>query len=109
MLGEAYVRRTYGKFRERYFPAADLPDFDEIDFAFEDAPGDWIEWGSFDWVDGVPVLRLHPMVRAWASILKGTLLHEMVHMVVDKNLGHGPKFWSEVDRINGLGAAREYF
>lgn len=107
MLGEAYVRRTYGKFRARYFPDANLPDFAEIDFEFEDAPD---EWGSVEWdLDGNPALSLHPLTRLYADALKETLLHEMIHLALGPKLGHGRAFWREARRIHELGAYREYF
>ena len=34
--------------------------------------------------------------------VRATLLYEMIHLEIN---GHGSEFWSEVDRILGLGAA----
>jgi predicted metal-dependent hydrolase len=107
MLGEAYVRRCYNRFRRVYFPDTILPDFDELDFEFEEAPG---EWGSVEWdSDGNPSLVLHPATRLSGPALKATLLHEVIHIRLGRRYGHGTRFWEEVRRIHSLGAYREYF
>lgn len=106
MLGEAYVRRTYGKFNRIYF-AGELPDFSEIEFAFEDSPD---EWGSVEWdEDGTPILSLHPITRLYSGALKEVLLHEQIHIRLGSKSGHGRAFWREAARIHALGAYREYF
>lgn len=107
MLGEKYVRKCYNKFRAKYFPGDNLPDFDELDFEFEDAPD---EWGSVEWdANGIPSLTLHPATRLYADALKETLLHELIHIKLGSKLGHGRAFWKEAHRIHSLGAYREYF
>lgn len=106
MLGEAYVRRCYGKFNRLYFDG-DLPDFDSLDFEFEE----WAnEFGHVSWDQhGNAHLSIHPVVRLYANHVKETLLHEMIHLKLGSKFGHGREFWREAHRIHSLGAYKEYF
>ncbi len=106
-FGEPYVRRCYNRFRRLYWPDDALPDFDELDFEFEEAPN---EWGSVEWDrHGNPSLTLHPVTRLYSAAIKETLLHEMVHVRLGPRFGHGAAFWREAKRIHDLGCYREYF
>ena len=106
-LGEPYVRRCYNRFRRLYFADATMPDFDELDFEFAEAPD---EWGSVEWdLHGNPSLSLHPVTRLYPAAIKETLLHECIHLRLGPRYGHGRAFWREAARIHALGAYREYF
>jgi len=116
MVGEKYVARAYGKFRTLYWADVGLPDWDEFDFEFSEGNDQWEEWGSFDIIGGVPILRIHPDLRKYSDLLKATLLHEMTHMVIAyrdtgglSKLGHGPAFRREAQRIHEAGCWRWYF
>jgi hypothetical protein len=102
-----YVRRLYNKFRSLYFQEDHLPDFRDLDFEFEEHPGEWgyVEWCS----DGLPHMSIDPAAINDRSNLKGTLLHEMVHLKLGKKRGHGKDFLAEALRIMNLGALKEFF
>jgi hypothetical protein len=107
VLGEAYVKRCYAKYRALYFPDDDLPEFDSLDFEFEEWPD---EYGHVEWdAHGNPHLSIHPVNRLYAGALKQTLLHEMVHLALGSKYGHGREFWKKAHEIHARGAYREYF
>lgn len=86
-LGEPYVRRCYNRFRRLYFADATMPDFDELDFEFAEAPD---EWGSVEWdLHGNPSLSLHPVTRLYPAAIKETLLHECIHLRLGPRYGMG--------------------
>ena len=106
-FGKKYVRRCYNRFKRTYFSDHAMPDFNDLDFEFEEAPN---EWGSVEWDDdGLPKLTLHPITKLYAAALKETLLHECIHIALGSKYGHGPKFWKEADRIMGMRAHKEFF
>lgn len=110
MYGESYVRRTYNRFRALYWPHADLPDFDTLDFDWSSPNPRAFEWGSVEWDrDGIPQLTLNAYIRLSSSAIKGTLLHEMVHLYLGPTKGHGCDFNRESDRIHKMKAHRHYF
>lgn len=108
-VGVPYVRRTYNRFKERFFSDRDLPEWKDLEIQFDEIPLQ--DWGEVEWEsDGqVHILRLDHVLRFWPETLKMILLHEMVHMSIGSKYGHGNKFWAEALRALGLGAIRECF
>lgn len=108
MIGKPYVRRSYNRFKSTYFVKDELPEFDDLDFEFTHFPH---EWGHVEWDEhGLPHLSLHPETRRSPTLLKATLLHEMIHLKLGHGpAGHGLNFWDEARRIHEHGAYREYF
>ena len=109
-VGDEYVRKCYNRFRERYFPDRELPEWKDIEFSFVKGSGP-AEWGSVEFEDDgtVHALYLDEALRPWADTLKTVLLHEMIHMVVGLKAGHGKVFYAEALRALSNGAIKECF
>jgi hypothetical protein len=109
-VGAAYVRRCYNRFKERYFPDRELPEWDEFEFDFI-ASSTYGEWGRVEFEEdgSVHALYLDEALQMWSASLKLVLLHEMVHMFDKSKAYHGKKFYEEVLRALKLGAVYECF
>ena len=112
-VGKEYVRKCYNRFRERYFPERELPDWKDLEFEFVPAGSAGSEWGEVDFEEDSPLqvhsLRLDETLQIWSGTLKYVLLHEMVHMVDKSKSAHGVQFYAEFMRALSLGAIRECF
>lgn len=106
-VGKAYVKKCYDRFARKYFPNDVLPEFDSLDFEFSENPN---EMGSVTWdEDNLPSLSLDPLLRRIPSFLQAVLLHEMTHLKLGANTGHGKLFYDEAMRICALGGVRVVF
>lgn len=106
---EADVRRLYDRFRKKYFADAHLPEWGEFDFRWTRSRkhSAFVDVGPK--TADVRFLELNQK-NAWSQrAIAADLLHEMTHMQGEPFLTHGPAFWSEVERLHRLGAAKEYF
>ena len=63
----------------------------------------WAELGPLGVQEG-NVIYMNKKYRTTDSIWRPTLLHEMVHMYMPKNVWHGPRFQKEMLRLAKAGA-----
>lgn len=106
-VDRTYVKKCYDRFARQFFPDDVLPEFESLDFEFSENPN---EMGSIDWDEhGMPSLSLDPILRKIPSFLRAVLLHEMTHLKLGANTGHGKAFYDEATRICGLGGIRVVF
>lgn len=104
LVSRSEVKLAYAKFRDKFFSDDDLPDFESLDFEFEDCPE---EWGYVSWDEhGNPNLSIGPEARKYRDILIPTLLHEMMHIKLGPKWGHGNRFYDEALRVANAGGIR---
>lgn len=98
------MKGCYTRYSRKYFPEDVLPEFESLDFQFEKTKD---ELGSIEWdSNGIPSFFLEESLRYFPTFLRSTILHEMIHIKLGPNKGHGKVFYDEAMRVAALGGIR---
>lgn len=105
------LQKAYASFNRQYFKKV-LPA--DMDIAWEsDRPRDRYLAYVSSWVlhaEGkkieLPFIRINKRLKFSSTLWKFSLLHEMNHLYVGRNRGHGPEFQKGMMRLAKIGALK---
>lgn len=97
------LERAFRHYNRKYFDNQ-LPVPPDVKLCFEDMGKDPV-LGYTDYDE--EKIALDAKTRRYDRLWRGTLLHEMVHLLLPPGAGHGKKFQAEMLRLAQAGAFKD--